>query len=56
MPPAKHRLFMNQTAEDVAILNADDEITSSWASGLNANVTMFSVKRELDEGLFLREK
>jgi UDP-N-acetylmuramoylalanine--D-glutamate ligase len=31
---AKHRLFMNQTAEDLAILNADDEVTSSWASGL----------------------
>jgi UDP-N-acetylmuramoylalanine--D-glutamate ligase len=50
---AKHRLFMNQTAEDVAVLNADDEITSSWASGLKANVVMFSVTRELDEGLFL---
>ncbi len=51
---AKHRIFMNQTAEDVAILNADDEITSSWASGLRAKVVMFSVKRELDEGMFLR--
>ncbi|MEQ1643365.1 MAG: UDP-N-acetylmuramoyl-L-alanine--D-glutamate ligase [Pyrinomonadaceae bacterium] len=51
---AKHRLFMNQTAEDVAILNADDEITASWASGLRANVVLFSVKKELDEGLFLR--
>lgn len=51
---AKHRLFMNQTAEDVAILNADDEITASWAKGLKAKVVLFSVKRELDEGLFLR--
>lgn len=51
---AKHRLFMNQTAEDVAILNADDEITASWASGLRANVVTFSVQRELDEGMFLR--
>ncbi len=53
---AKHRLFMNQTAEDVAILNADDETTASWASGLKAHVSLFSVKRELDEGLFLRER
>jgi len=45
---------MNQTADDVAILNADDEITSTWGQGLKASVTMFSVKRELDEGLFLR--
>src|SRR6184192_4223840 len=51
---AKHRIFMNQTAGDVAILNADDEIVSSWASGLRAHVTQFSVQRELDEGLFLR--
>ncbi len=51
---AKHRLFMNQNAEDVAILNADDEITASWASGLKAHVSLFSVKKELDEGLFLR--
>jgi UDP-N-acetylmuramoylalanine--D-glutamate ligase len=51
---AKHRLFMNQTAEDVAILNADDETTASWANGLKARVSMFSVKKELDEGLFLR--
>ena len=53
---AKHRLFMNQTAEDVAVLNADDEITASWASGLKANVVLFSVKKELDEGLFLRNR
>src|SRR2546430_3899090 len=51
---AKHRIFRNQTAGDVAILNADDEIVSSWASGLRAHVVQFSVKRELDEGLFLR--
>jgi len=51
---AKHRLFMNQTADDVAILNADDKITSEWAGGLKANPVLFSVKQELDEGLFLR--
>ena len=51
---AKHRIFMNQTAEDVAVLNADDPITADWAAGLNANIVMFSVKRELDDGLFLR--
>ncbi len=51
---AKHRLFMNQTADDVAILNADDEITASCAKNLRANVVLFSTARELDEGLFLR--
>ena len=52
---AKHRVFRNQTAEDIAILNADDEIVSSWASGLRAHVVQFSVARELEEGLFLRQ-
>jgi UDP-N-acetylmuramoylalanine--D-glutamate ligase len=51
---AKHRIFMNQTSEDVAILNTDDEVTASWQKGLKANVVLFSVKKELDEGLFLR--
>jgi len=51
---AKHRIFMNQTADDLAVLNADDEITASWEKGLKAHVSMFSVRRELDEGLFLR--
>ena len=51
---AKHRIFRNQTSGDAAILNADDEIVSSWAKGLRAHVTMISTTRELDEGLFLR--
>ena len=51
---AKHRIFMNQSAGDLAVLNADDEIVSNWAMGLRAQVTSFSVKRELEEGLFLR--
>jgi UDP-N-acetylmuramoylalanine--D-glutamate ligase len=51
---AKHRVFANQTAGDVAILNADDEIVSSWAMGLRAQVVRFSACTELDEGLFLR--
>lgn len=51
---AKHRIFMNQTADDLAVLNADDEITASWTTGLKAHVSMFSIRRELDAGLFLR--
>lgn len=51
---AKHRIFMNQTADDVAVLNADDETVSSWASGLRAKVMYFSVRRELENGVFLR--
>jgi len=51
---AKHRIFMNQEPGDVAILNADDEIVSSWESGLRAHVARFSVDQQLEEGLFLR--
>ncbi len=51
---AKHNIFRNQKAGDVAILNADDEIVSSWAGGLRAHVTQFSVEHQLEEGLFLR--
>jgi UDP-N-acetylmuramoylalanine--D-glutamate ligase len=45
---------MNQTSDDLAVLNADDPVTSDWAAGLKAAVSLFSVKKELDEGLFLR--
>lgn len=51
---AKHRIFMNQAPHDVAVLNGDDELVSSWATGLRAHVVKFSVQRELAEGLFLR--
>jgi len=51
---AKHRIFMNQEPGDLAVLNADDETVASWGAGLRAHVSSFSVKRELEEGLFLR--
>jgi len=51
---AKHRIFMNQTVEDTAVLNADDAVVSSWASGLRARVMPFSVRNEVENGVFLR--
>jgi len=51
---AKHRIFMNQTTDDFAVLNADDATVSSWAVTLRSQVTMFSVKQQLDRGVFLR--
>jgi UDP-N-acetylmuramoylalanine--D-glutamate ligase len=51
---AKHRIFMNQTTEDFAVLNADDPMVSSWASGLCAQVRQFSIRKELDNGVFFR--
>jgi UDP-N-acetylmuramoylalanine--D-glutamate ligase len=51
---AKHRIFMNQGRADVAILNADDEVVSSWATGLRGHTVCFSVRQQLQDGLFLR--
>ena len=51
---AKHRIFMNQTENDMAVLNADDPTVSSWQAGLRAQLMHFSIKRELDKGVFLR--
>src|SRR5918912_2888851 len=45
---AKHRIFMNQTADDIAVLSADDKTVASWASGLRARVVRFSVRQELE--------
>jgi len=51
---AKHRIFMNQAANDFAILNADDPTVSAWKSGLRAQVVEFSVRKEVENGVFLR--
>ena len=51
---AKHRIFMNQTTTDFAVLNADDPTVSSWKSGLKAQVIEFSVRKELERGVFLK--
>jgi UDP-N-acetylmuramoylalanine--D-glutamate ligase len=51
----KHRIFMNQTETDVAVLNADDPTVSSWASGLRAKVMNFGVRQELERGVFLQD-
>jgi UDP-N-acetylmuramoylalanine--D-glutamate ligase len=53
---AKHRIFRNQSPSDVAILNADDEIVASWGNALRAHTVYFSVRRELEEGLFFRNQ
>src|SRR5262245_25339744 len=51
---AKANVFRNQTAEDFAVLNADDGRVSKMGSGAPARKIFFSRRRELDEGIFLR--
>ncbi len=51
---SKMRLFANQTAEDVAVLNVDDPVVSARAGEVAGTVIPVSMDRELDEGVFVR--
>jgi len=51
---AKANVFRNQTADDFAVLNADDERVSKMDSLTRARPIFFSRRRELDDGIFLR--
>jgi UDP-N-acetylmuramoylalanine--D-glutamate ligase len=51
---AKRRIFLNQTAGDYAVLNADDALVKSMAAATAAHKIFFSRLTELPEGLFLR--
>jgi len=52
---AKARIFVNQTATDCAVLNADDEPTRALAHRTAARVLWFSRVRSVDEGVFVRD-
>jgi UDP-N-acetylmuramoylalanine--D-glutamate ligase len=49
---AKARIFENQTAEDLAVLNRDDPVVMSLAGGILSQKRFFSFKDRLDEGAF----
>ncbi len=49
---AKARLFENQTAEDVAILNRDDPVVMTLAEQIVSQKKFFTLKERLDEGVF----
>jgi UDP-N-acetylmuramoylalanine--D-glutamate ligase len=53
---AKKRIFENQTAEDFAVLNADNEISHSLAAGLQPQVLWFSRQHSVERGAFVREE
>jgi len=50
---AKQRLFANQTAEDVAVLNADDPLVMEAAADIRSRRVCFSSSTVLDEGMSL---
>jgi UDP-N-acetylmuramoylalanine--D-glutamate ligase len=52
---AKARIFLNQTAEDFAVLNADDPPALEWARGLRSQTHLFSRTRTVGDGAFVRD-
>jgi UDP-N-acetylmuramoylalanine--D-glutamate ligase len=52
---AKARIFAGQSHTDIAVLNRDDELVWSLAQGLQAQVFPFSMRNELDYGVFVRD-
>lgn len=51
---AKANIFINQTPNDVAVLNADNGWAAKMSARTTAQVVFFSRLRELEEGIFLR--
>lgn len=52
---AKENIFTHQKADDVAIFNADNEITRGFAKKAPGRVRLFSRMTEPEEGVFLRD-
>ena len=52
---AKARIFENQTAEDHAILNADDPNVARLANSVKSRTTFFSRQHALAQGVFVAE-
>jgi len=51
---AKLRIFENQTSADFAVINADDGLIMEHSGAFKARLFPFSRKKELEEGVFLR--
>ena len=52
---AKENIFTHQTAEDIAVFNADNPYTLEEASRAVGRARMFSRQKELEDGVFLRD-
>ena len=51
---AKRNIFAYQDDQDKLVLNADNEITASFASQARGRVTLFSRRRTLERGVYVR--
>lgn len=52
---AKSRIFINQTAEDFAVLNGDDAVCRRYAERTRAQVCWFSRTRAVEAGAFVED-
>ncbi|MFS1513472.1 UDP-N-acetylmuramoyl-L-alanine--D-glutamate ligase [Chengkuizengella sp. SCS-71B] len=50
---SKKNLFRNQSAEDIAVLNWDDEICRNIAKEIEASILPISSKKELEYGVYI---
>lgn len=53
---AKRNIFAYQDARDKLVLNADNEITAGFAKEARGTVTLFSRKKTVADGVYLRDK
>ena len=51
----KSRIFARQTKDDFAVLNADDPALKGLIPNIQAKIALFSSRRELKEGIFLKK-
>ena len=51
---AKENIFTHQSADGVAVFNADNEVTAEESTRAVGHVRLFSRKKELEDGVFLR--
>ena len=51
---AKARIFMNQTENDFAILNADDKNVLKAGEGIKSKILFFSMEKEVNNGFYLK--
>ena len=52
---AKKRIFLNQNAAQVTVLNYDDDEVRSWAAESRAQICYFSRKTVLEQGIFVKD-
>lgn len=52
---AKEKIAENQLAEDICVLNYEDEVLRDFGRQVKAEVLYFSSQRKLDKGIYLQE-